>query len=583
MFAISIGLLISMAAADTTDVPQADTTHRLCGSSTASVNLHHSVRTFDTLGFRQAEGVDGTAPIHLFSAEVLDADMQTEMALLAAATMGYRVWPRWKRVRPPRTGTAATAATAVLLPPNTVSMAIDAPIEPMGKRQVALWSGERSSAQSMTVLAQHLNDGATEQSPLLPTMGPLNTDDMPINDMFSLPLHNAQMWVGDTATLCDQLAAGMEPVFVMDPSLSFSTLIFATAPIPAADALDILTALAPDFGAEVVEQDTLVHIRRTPATLPSSSPAPMAMLIPKSSIDENPTFASMIASLGRFSLPGINIRVVNTRTGGVVVLMGEEGLFSHLPAPASTPSIQSADSTQPTTRETFIAAFDNTAVRLLPHRGADGDIDGLRISGIRRSAPGHLIGLRNGDVIHSINDQTIREPQDILDVLSTLSEQGEVVLSLHRRGQAISLQHSLSPSAPPPADITPAPPPEAPPVSWSVSEVQEGHYEITKESLSSLDSTTFFSQLRVVPHQNEQGDTDGFRISGLRADSFFDQLGFKNGDVVHRINDHSLHSMDNAMTVYTELSTMDQITVALTRRGQAMTLHYAVVSQPQNP
>ncbi|MCO4748198.1 MAG: hypothetical protein KC912_25615, partial [Proteobacteria bacterium] len=49
--------------------------------------------------------------------------------------------------------------------------------------------------------------------------------------------------------------------------------------------------------------------------------------------------------------------------------------------------------------------------RAIPHRGPDGQIDGYRLSGIRRNSLGEKLGIRNGDIIHAANGQALTSMQ----------------------------------------------------------------------------------------------------------------------------------------------------------------------------
>ena len=48
-----------------------------------------------------------------------------------------------------------------------------------------------------------------------------------------------------------------------------------------------------------------------------------------------------------------------------------------------------------------------TQMRLVPHMGSDGEIDGMKMFGIRRDSLPLQLGFRNGDTILTINDEPI--------------------------------------------------------------------------------------------------------------------------------------------------------------------------------
>lgn len=84
------------------------------------------------------------------------------------------------------------------------------------------------------------------------------------------------------------------------------------------------------------------------------------------------------------------------------------------------------------------------------------------------------------------------------------------------------------------------------------------------------------SQVRVAPHKDENGQIDGYRMSGIRRNSLFKKLGIKNGDVVHAVNGQPLTSMQTAMTAYESLQNDKNFSFEITRRNQRQTFEYEI-------
>ena len=80
---------------------------------------------------------------------------------------------------------------------------------------------------------------------------------------------------------------------------------------------------------------------------------------------------------------------------------------------------------------------------------------------------------------------------------------------------------------------------------------------------------------RVIPHE-EEGRTVGVKLYGIRRNSLLGRLGVQNGDMLRTINGYDMTSPDSALEAYTRLRTADHLTLAVVRRGQAMTLDYAI-------
>ena len=83
-------------------------------------------------------------------------------------------------------------------------------------------------------------------------------------------------------------------------------------------------------------------------------------------------------------------------------------------------------------------------------------------------------------------------------------------------------------------------------------------------------------QVRVVPHKGADGEIDGYRLSGIRKGSVFEQLGIKNGDIVHTVNGKALTSTSNAMDAYSSLQNERSFSFEITRRSKRQTMEYEV-------
>jgi type II secretion system protein C len=84
------------------------------------------------------------------------------------------------------------------------------------------------------------------------------------------------------------------------------------------------------------------------------------------------------------------------------------------------------------------------------------------------------------------------------------------------------------------------------------------------------------TQIRAVPHKGPDGNVDGYRLSGIRKGSVFEQLGVKNGDIIHSVNGKDLTSVSNAMDAYSSLGSEKAFTFEVTRRNQRQTMQYDV-------
>lgn len=85
-----------------------------------------------------------------------------------------------------------------------------------------------------------------------------------------------------------------------------------------------------------------------------------------------------------------------------------------------------------------------------------------------------------------------------------------------------------------------------------------------------------YTQVRVTPHKDSNGDIDGYRMTGIRRKSLFYKLGVKNGDIVHSVNGQPLTSLSAAMDAYNSLGNSRAFSFDITRRKNKQTFDYEV-------
>lgn len=111
-----------------------------------------------------------------------------------------------------------------------------------------------------------------------------------------------------------------------------------------------------------------------------------------------------------------------------------------------------------------------------------------------------------------------------------------------------------------------------------VQAVGPNKYVVSQDTIDRIleNPEQLYTQVRVVPHKNKDGEIDGYRLSGIRRKSFFYKLGVKNGDIVHSVNGKPLTSMGAAMDAYNSLSSAKDFSFDITRRNKQQTFDYEV-------
>jgi general secretion pathway protein C len=111
-----------------------------------------------------------------------------------------------------------------------------------------------------------------------------------------------------------------------------------------------------------------------------------------------------------------------------------------------------------------------------------------------------------------------------------------------------------------------------------ISEAGDNKFTIPRETLDKYigDLDAIGKMGRARPHRDENGKTDGFRLSGIRRNSLGSKLGIKTGDVVHSVNGKGLTNAKEAMEAWQTLQNDNSFSFEITRRGKKQTMEYTV-------
>jgi general secretion pathway protein C len=89
------------------------------------------------------------------------------------------------------------------------------------------------------------------------------------------------------------------------------------------------------------------------------------------------------------------------------------------------------------------------------------------------------------------------------------------------------------------------------------------------------DLGSLMKQVRIRPHYKD-GKSDGLTLSGIRSKSIFGEMGFRNGDVIVGVDGKDIESVDDALSLYENLQTAENVQVQIRRRGRLQTIDYSV-------
>ena len=93
------------------------------------------------------------------------------------------------------------------------------------------------------------------------------------------------------------------------------------------------------------------------------------------------------------------------------------------------------------------------------------------------------------------------------------------------------------------------------------------------EALSNVNE--LMQQVRIMPHF-DNGQPDGFRLSGIKTNSLIRKMGLRNGDIITGVNGQPIQTMDDALGFYNQLSGASNVSVQMKRRGRERTIEYSI-------
>jgi type II secretion system protein C len=116
------------------------------------------------------------------------------------------------------------------------------------------------------------------------------------------------------------------------------------------------------------------------------------------------------------------------------------------------------------------------------------------------------------------------------------------------------------------------------PTAEGIEQVSENRYRVSRETFDkNINDLESISRMgRALLHRGPDGEFDGYRLSSIRRGSLAEQLGIKNGDVIHAVNGESLNSMQAAMNAYNTMRSQSSFCFEITRRGAPTELCYDV-------
>lgn len=203
------------------------------------------------------------------------------------------------------------------------------------------------------------------------------------------------------------------------------------------------------------------------------------------------------------------------------------------------------------------------SARVVPY-SQDGRMQGFRVMGVRPGRFADLVGFRSGDVVVAVDDRALDSPQAVMALGAFVRGRKQVVVKAVRRGQPAQWTVKFVPGTPLPETASGAP--------QSAKQIGPEEYVLDAKAIAAPD---WNAGLRVIPHYRN-GQSQGFKLVGVRTGSFARQLGLRSGDVIKTVNGRSIDSTEAALQAYSTLRGQSVFQIELERRGQPKQLKIRV-------
>lgn len=82
-------------------------------------------------------------------------------------------------------------------------------------------------------------------------------------------------------------------------------------------------------------------------------------------------------------------------------------------------------------------------VRVRPHRDTDGNVDGYRLSAIRRGTLLDKLGVKNGDIVHEVNGYSLNSSSGAMTAFQSLQSESAFQFDISRRNKRRTIKYDI--------------------------------------------------------------------------------------------------------------------------------------------
>lgn len=109
-------------------------------------------------------------------------------------------------------------------------------------------------------------------------------------------------------------------------------------------------------------------------------------------------------------------------------------------------------------------------------------------------------------------------------------------------------------------------------------EIGPGRYLVPERTINDLMSNLpqIMRDARAVPNIGPDNSINGFKLVEIKPNSIFEKLGLQNGDIVRRVNEEDLNSIEKGMSLFTALRNEKTISIDIDRSGSRLNYTYEI-------
>jgi general secretion pathway protein C len=207
------------------------------------------------------------------------------------------------------------------------------------------------------------------------------------------------------------------------------------------------------------------------------------------------------------------------------------------------------------------------------------DVDALQQTSLKLKLWGTVSG--DSPKAYAVIEQTMTHQQDLYHIGDSIQNatikmilREKIVLTVNGKDEVLEMENLAMASTGRLPPLRAASMPSSYPAPGSLP-TQRISLQRSLIDESIRDISNLMTQVKIMPHV-EDGQPDGLAVSNIQPNSIFRRMGLRNGDILVGVDGQNIKSVDDALRLYDNLKTSDNVSVQIKRRGRLRTIDYNV-------